>query len=96
MGEMNRLIKDMDRGFYREVDAQRRAEGGLTSFGLLAKQARERGLAPDSKETELREREFCKRFGVTDACGHYAERVRSFARDTWALEMALGEVGGCG
>ncbi|HEU4751727.1 MAG TPA: hypothetical protein VFU47_01385, partial [Armatimonadota bacterium] len=93
MGEMMRLIKDLDRGFYREVDAQRRADGGRTSFGLLAHQAQARGLAPESQECESREREFCKRFGVQDPYGHYAERVKAYARETWALEMALGELG---
>jgi len=93
MGEMTRLIRDLDRGFYREVDAQRRAEGGVTSFGHFARLAQEKGLAPETRETEVREREFCKRFGVTDPYSPYAERVRTYARQTWPLELAFAELG---
>jgi hypothetical protein len=92
MGEMMRLVKDLDRGFHREVDAQRRSDGGVTGFGYLARLAQANGLAPDTREAELREREFCKRFGVQDPHAHYAERVRAYARDTWALEQALAEL----
>ena len=93
MSEMNRMVRELDKGFYREVDTQRRQDGGLTSFGYFARLAEQRGLAPDRAELEPREREFCKRFGVQDPYGHYAEKVRSFARDTWALELALQELG---
>jgi hypothetical protein len=93
MGEMTQLIKDLDRGFHHEIDAQRRVECGVTGFGYFSKLAAQRGLAPDSKEADLREREFCKRFGVTDPYGNFAERVRGYARQTWALEMALHELG---
>jgi hypothetical protein len=93
MSEMTRLVGELDKGFYREVDAQRQREGAATSFGYFAKLAEQRGLAPDSKELETREREFCKRFGVKDPCGNYADRVRAFAKQTWALEVALQEQG---
>lgn len=93
MSEMLRLIRDLDRGFYREADNQRRVEGGTTGFGYLSHLAAERGLGPDTRELDFREREFCKRFGAADPYSHYSERVRGFARDTWALEKALEEVG---
>lgn len=95
MGEMERLIKNLDRGFYRDADAQRRTDGGVTGYGYFARLAQDAGLAPDSKDAEAREREFCKRFGVADAYGRYADQVRKYARQTWALERAFGELGLC-
>lgn len=92
MSEISRLIKDLDRGFYREADTQRRADGGVTGFGYFARLAAERGLAPDGKELEVREREFCRRFGVADGYSLYADRIKSYARQTWALEKALQEL----
>jgi len=93
MGEMIGLIKDLDRGFHKEVDAQRRAEGGVTGYGYFTRLAAQRGLGPDAKEAEVREREFCKRFGVVDPYSPYAERVRAYAGQTWALELAFQELG---
>ncbi len=93
MSEMTRLLNDLDRGFYREVESRRRMEGGTSAYGYLTRLAAERGLGPDSREAELREQEFCRRFGVTDPCSPFAERVRGYARDTWALEMAFREAG---
>jgi len=93
MSEMLRLVRGLDRGFHHEVDAQRRADGGTTGFGCLARLAAERGLAPDGKETETRERAFLQRFGVADGESAYGERVRKYARDTWALDLALAELG---
>lgn len=93
MSEMTRLINNLDRGFYREVDTQRRAEGGVTGFGYLAQLAAERGLGPESKELELRERDCLRRFGVQEGGSAYGERVKAYARQTWALEKALGELG---
>lgn len=93
MSEIQRLVKDLDRGFYREVDNQRRTEGGTTGYGYLTHLAAERGLGPDSRELELREREFCRRFCAGDPYSQYSDRVRAFARDTWALEKALTDLG---
>jgi len=97
MGEIMTILKDLDRGFHHEVDAQRRREGGLSGFGYLAHLAEQRGLGPDGPETEQREREFSRRFGVTDApspaMAQYAERVRAYARQTWFLDKAFQELG---
>jgi hypothetical protein len=93
MNTLLHIVKNLDRGFHHEVDAQRRADGGLTSFGYLARLAAERGVAPEAREAETREREFLQRFGVTEPHGHYADRIRAYARDTWALEKALAELG---
>ncbi|MBI3911041.1 MAG: hypothetical protein HY320_08930 [Armatimonadetes bacterium] len=93
MGEMLQIIKNLDRGFYREVDARRRSEGGATSFGYLAELAAERGLAPEERERQTRERKLLARFGCGTMEDHRAEKVAAFARQTWALELAFREMG---
>lgn len=93
MSEILRLVNDLDRGFYRLVDGQRGDRGGSTAFGRLARLAEERGLAPEGRDADARETEFLRRFGVREPGSPFAERVRAFARQTWALDHALDELG---
>jgi len=93
MGEILQIVKNLDRGFYKEVDMLRRSEPAATSFGRLAAVAAERGLAPDERERQARERKFLAWFGCADTEGYRAEKIAAFARDTWALELAFRELG---
>ncbi len=88
MNTMQTLVRDLDRGFYREAATLGRSAGA--HFAALAEG---KGLAAEAAEQAAREREFLARFRAHDEHSPYAERVKAFARQTWALEKAFQELG---
>jgi hypothetical protein len=88
MNTMAGLVQGLDRGFYREA-----ATLGRSAGAHLAALAEQKGLAADGEEAAAREREYLAHFHAADDYSPFAERVRRFARQTWALERAFEELG---
>jgi hypothetical protein len=88
--ELGRIVNDLDRGFYREVELARKRDPGVSSFGALNKMAREKGVYPTEPEQAARRTHFLKWFRVPLENGK-AEAIQRLADETWALEQALSE-----
>lgn len=96
---MSTFIKSFDDGMYPEAKNWRDPETDTkcTTTQYYAAKARENGAYPDEKVAKQREEHYLRQFRVPEDCWDgltdRAVKIKAFARDSWAIEAAMRDLG---